>query len=481
MRISRWMLAISFMLSAPFAGNSLAANKPNIVVIITDDQGYADISFNPHHPPEVSTPHMDALAREGVFFTQAYTSGSVCSPTRTGLMLGRYQQKLGVYTGGDGGRGIDPTIPIFPAMLPEDYVSMAVGKWHLGLDEDYPDLKWHPVNRGFDESFNFMGRGGHDYFSSGGVKSEEESPFYRGKERVSGSGYLTNRLTDEAVGFIERHSEQPFFLYLAYNAVHAPAQAPEQTIAKYRERFPELSPQRQILMAMLEHLDLGVGRVVDKLKERNVFDNTLLFFLTDNGGAKGMEANNSPLRGFKHSVDEGGIRTPFIVSWPDRFQGGRKINTPVISLDILPTALEAAGHAPPQAGEFDGKSLLPLLGGNSTPHHDALLWSEGSETDWAIRKGDWKLKRQAGDLILIDLADDPAEKSNVVDRHPDIVRQLVELHEAWMHTLAPSISGATDVPDPAVPLTEREMKRLERRKQRLLDKDAPNKSADSCS
>src|ERR687894_641504 len=124
---------------------------PNIVVIISDDQGYADISFNPHHPKEVSTPHLDALAKEGVFFSQAYTSGNVCSPTRAGLMLGRYQQRVGVYTGGDGGRGFDPKIPIFPSFLPEPYVSMSVGKWHLGLDDDFPELKWHAVNRGFDE------------------------------------------------------------------------------------------------------------------------------------------------------------------------------------------------------------------------------------------------------------------------------------------------------------------------------------------
>ena len=147
--MGRWTLrSVAFAAALALFGSARGADRPNIVVIVTDDQGYADISFNPNHPPEVATPHMDALAREGVFFPQAYISGSVCSPTRAGLMLGRYQQRVGVYTAGEGGRGFDPTIPIFPAFLPDDYASMAVGKWHLGLDEDYPELKWHPLRRG---------------------------------------------------------------------------------------------------------------------------------------------------------------------------------------------------------------------------------------------------------------------------------------------------------------------------------------------
>ncbi len=249
-------------------GPSAAAEgkaPPNIVAIISDDQGYADISFNPHHPKEVSTPHLDALAKEGVFFTQAYTSGNVCSPTRAGLMLGRYQQRVGVYTGGDGGRGFDPKIPIFPSFLPEPYVSMAVGKWHLGLDEDFPELKWHAVNRGFDECYKFMARGGHDYFKlSGATGVDETSPIYRGKQRIDDKGYLTTRLTEEATAFIGRSKPKgtPFFLYLAYNAVHAPAQAPEADIERYRKHFPDIGPQRQTLMAMLHHLDDGVGAVV---------------------------------------------------------------------------------------------------------------------------------------------------------------------------------------------------------------------------
>jgi arylsulfatase A-like enzyme len=261
--------------------------RPNIVVILTDDQGYADISFNPHHPPEVSTPHMDALAREGVFFKQAYISGSVCSPTRAGLMLGRYQQRVGVYTAGDGGRGFDPKIPIFPSFLPKEYTANAIGKWHLGLDEDYPELKWHALNRGFDECYKFMGRGAHDYFKLKGASGVHDTgPIYRNKKRIDDEGYLTTRLTEEACDFIERSKKQPFFLYLAYNAVHFPKQAPQEDIDRYKKKFPNLTEDRVILMAMLHHLDLGVGAVVKKLKDEGLWENTLLFFFTDNGGAK---------------------------------------------------------------------------------------------------------------------------------------------------------------------------------------------------
>ena len=181
-------LLATLITSAALCGAAFAAGagRPNIVVIISDDQGYADLGFNPHHPKEVATPHLDALAREGVFFTQGYISGPVCSPTRAGLMLGRYQQRVGVYTAGDGGRGFDPKIPIFPALLPANYASIAIGKWHLGLDDDYPALKWHPISRGFKETYNFMGRGGHDYFRSTGVKGgdDESAPLYRGRERI---------------------------------------------------------------------------------------------------------------------------------------------------------------------------------------------------------------------------------------------------------------------------------------------------------
>jgi arylsulfatase A-like enzyme len=418
-----------------------AAKPPNIVVILTDDQGYADISLNPHHPKEVSTPNMDALAHDGVVFSQGYTSGHVCSPTRAGLMLGRYQQRVGVYSAGDGGRGFDPTLPIFPSFLPDEYVSIAIGKWHLGLDEDYPQLKWHAMNRGFDECYKFMGRGGHSYFD---LRSDTDGkfshPIYRNKERINDQGYLTDRLTEEAIAFIDRNKRRPFFLYLAYNAVHAPPEAPETTIDEYRRRFPDLSEERVILMAMLKHLDDGVGEVIGKLKKEDLFDNTLLFFLTDNGGSKAMRANNAPLRGFKGSLEEGGIRTPFIVGWPAKFSGGRTIDTPVISLDILPTALDAIGMAPPSESGFDGKSLLPLLTGKSTMHHEALFWCKDGD-EWAVRRGDWKLRSTRGQTELFNLVQDPSETTNLVDRCPEMAETLRGAFDAWVAPMPAPITG----------------------------------------
>ena len=424
--------------------NRLAsAELPNIVVILTDDQGYADISLSPHHPEEVSTPHMDALAKDGVVFTNGYTSGHVCSPTRAGLMLGQYQQRVGVYSAGDGGRGFDPELPIFPAFLPDDYVSAAIGKWHLGLDEDYPELKWHAMNRGFDECYKFMGRGGHSYFN---LRSDSDDkfahPMYRNRDRINDEGYLTNRLTEEAVAFIDRNRTHPFFLYLAYNAVHAPAEAPAADIERFQKAFPGISEERAILMAMLKHLDDGVGAVVNKLKQEGLFDNTLLFFLTDNGGSKAMSADNSPLRGFKGSLDEGGIRTPFIVSWPNRISRGKRVDKPVVSIDILPTVIDAIeGNVPEH--DFDGTSLLPLVTGSSVHPSRTLYWSKGGDGEWAVRRGKWKLHFIRGKKELIDLHEDPSETNNVAPDHPDLVEELSVAYQDWIKPMADPITGGS--------------------------------------
>ena len=446
------------------SGGAAAASgkRPNIVVILTDDQGYADISFNRRHPPEVSTPHMDALAREGVFLTQAYISGNVCSPTRAGIMTGRYQQRCGIYTAGEGGSGLPLTETIFPQFLkPAGYVCGAFGKWHLGLTREYS-----PAARGFDTFYGFLGRGAHDYFKL----DNPDSPLYRGLEPIEDEGYLTTRLTDEAVSFIKRHKDRPFFAYLAYNAVHAPAQAPEEDI----KRFDTGDPQRDVLMAMLKHLDAGVGRVVETLKKEGVWENTLLFFLTDNGGSKAMHANNTPLRGFKQWNYEGGIRTPFVVTWPARVKGGRTIDTPVISLDILPTALAAAGVEPPTDKPFDGKSLLPVLDGKTKTLHDHLFWSEGgSSGEWAVRSGKWKLVGIRQERELFDLDADPSEAHDLAAQKPDKVEELTRLYDAWLDQMAEPVKSGGKRWGKGV-LTPREKKRLERRTLRKSKKGEPN-------
>jgi arylsulfatase A-like enzyme len=415
-----------------------ASRPPNVVVILTDDQGYADISFNPHHPKEVATPHLDALAREGVWFSQGYITGNVCSPTRAGLLTGRYQQRAGVYTAGEGGSGMAQSEKIFPRFLaPAGYVSAAYGKWHLGLT-----LEQSPVGRGFDEWYGFLGRGGHDYFDLA-QKDPDNGPMYRNGKEIKDEGYMTTRLTDEAVAFIQRNKAKPFYVHLAYNAVHAPAQAPAEDIARIRKQHSELGEARATLMAMLHHLDLGVGRVVDTLKQQGVWENTLLFFLTDNGGSRAMGAVNTPLRGAKQQNYEGGIRTPFIVSWPAAFKGGRTIPTPITSLDILPTALEAAGVPPDRA--LDGRSLLPLLTGKTQRHIETFYWSEGGEVGgFAVRSGDWKLVQQRGQpkVELFNLAQDPAETTDLAPKNAAKVAELTKLYDAWLDQMAPPMNGA---------------------------------------
>lgn len=478
-------LLLALLAIAPTFGNDQvhgADSLPNIVVILTDDQGYADISLNPRHPSEVSTPHMDALAEQGVVFTQGYTSGHVCSPTRAGLMLGEYQQRVGVYTAGDGGRGFDPHKRIFPSFLPDEYVSTAIGKWHLGLDEDYPELKWHAMSRGFDECYKFMGRGAHSYFNlRSDVEGKFLGPIYRNKQRINDEGYLTNRLSEEAVAFIDRNKDRPFFLYLAYNAVHAPAEAPQVDIDEYQAKFPEITKERAILMAMLKHLDDGVGDIVSKLKQEGLFENTLLFFLTDNGGSKAMQADNTPLRGFKQTLYEGGIRTPFIVSWPARFSGGRHVDTPVISFDILPTTL-AAIEKTPARHSFDGKSMLPLLTGESTTHHDTLFWSSGKDGEWAVRRGKWKLHSVDGDLELTNLADDPSETRNVADGHAEKVQELSRAFDAWLEQMAEPITGGEkriDVKLAKPKLSKREQQREKIRAEKKKQREAQRKAKKS--
>ena len=406
----------------------LAEDKPNIVIILTDDQGYADVSYNPHSPPEVSTPNIDALAHSSIICTQGYTSGHVCSPTRAGLMTGRYQQRFGVYTAGEGGSGVPLDEVFIPQRLrPAGYVSGALGKWHLGLTKEY-----NAMNRGFDEFYGFMGRGAHPYFDH----TDMNHPIYRGLKPIKEKGYLTTRITDEAVDFINRHKEQPFFLYVAYNAVHAPPEAPEEDIKKVTG-----DETRDTLMAMIKHLDMGVGKIVNSLKKHDVFDNTLLIFLTDNGGSSAMHANNAPLRGFKQMDYEGGVHVPFIVSWPAQLEGGKKCDVPMWSIDLFATALDAAGLPMPKDKPLDGKSILPALKGETDKLHDELYWSSaGAKGKWAVRSDNWKLVAQKDRIELFDLQKDLSETTDLAARNPNVVSQLTDKYNTWLDQMADPLS-----------------------------------------
>lgn len=411
----RYLTSLMVGISAAFS-----ADKPNIVVIVADDLGYADVLFNPQHSQEITTPHLDSLAKESVICRQGYVTGHVCSPTRTGLMTGRYQQRLGLYTAGAAGSGVPMEERLFPQFLkPVGYRTMQIGKWHLG-----PDLAWSPALRGFDEVFGFLGRGAHDYFKL----DDPNDPIYRGTTPVKLDGYLTDHWGSEAVNFIGRQKGNPFFLYLAFNAVHAPLQAPTDEIAKFHSD----NPDRNTLLAMGKRLDDAIGNVVAKLKSEGVWENTLLFFISDNGGPLAQSADNTPLRGGKHQDYDGGIRVPFLVCWPTRLKPGES-RAVVSSLDILPTALAAAGAEFPKDKPLDGMDILPVLDGTVAPSDRDLFWCSGSDEGWwAVRSGDWKLVGEKEQLSLFDLSKDVSEKTDLSKEMPEKVASLKALHDAWL-------------------------------------------------
>ncbi|KPK45241.1 MAG: hypothetical protein AMJ65_00425 [Phycisphaerae bacterium SG8_4] len=429
------LLAVSVLCLAgrilPAAGREDAADRPNIVVIVSDDQGYADSSCY-DHPKEVSTPGIDRLAGEGVRFTNGYASGYVCAPTRAGLLTGRYQQRFGFYTAGDSRTGM-PTneITVADVLSKEGYATAIIGKWHVGLEPEY-----RPLRRGFDEFYGFLGHGAHDYFKLG--ITDEYTSIYRNDKPINDTGYLTNNLAREAVSFIERHQNRPFFLYLPFNAVHWPLQAP----GKHIDRFDTGDKNRDIYLAMLACMDEAVSTVLEALKRTGVDDNTLIIFFSDNGGARKNLANNGALRDYKQTVYEGGIRVPFIVRWPGKLPKGTICDEPVISIDVMPTVCAAAGAELPGDRVYDGRDILPvILGQAKKPLHEALFWYDGTN-QWAVRAGMWKLLSRNGSLELYDLTSDISEKNDRQEQNSEVVERLQQTFDVWKSQLAPSISKA---------------------------------------
>ncbi len=408
---------------------SAAAKRPNIVLIVSDDQGYADASCY-DHPQEVSTPNIDRLARQGVRLTNAYASAYVCAPTRAGLLTGRYQQRFGFYTGGDSRTGLPLSeVTLADLLKKQGYATAVIGKWHVGIQPDY-----RPLKRGFDEFYGFLGHGGHDYFNL--RITDDYTSIYRNEKPINDTGYLTHNLTRQAVSFIQRHRNQRFFLYLPFNAVHWPLQAPQE----YIKRFNTGNKDRDIYLAMLACMDEGIGEVLDALKRTGADDNTLIIFFSDNGGAKKNFSNNGILRDYKQSVYEGGIRVPFIVRWPSKLPRAAVCDEPVISLDIMPTILSAVGAALPGDRVYDGKDMLPVLRRETKqPLHKALFFCDGSD-QWAVRAGKWKLLYRKGSLELYNLDIDISEKNNLASEQPNMLRQLKALYDQWRAQMREPIS-----------------------------------------
>jgi arylsulfatase A-like enzyme len=426
--------------------NRPAERQPNIVFLLADDLGYCDVSL--YDCKDIPTPNIDALAKNGIKFTQGYVSAPVCSPSRAGLMTGRYQQRFGFeFNAGPFRRAIsdkDMGLPLSEITLPEvlkkaGYATGMVGKWHLGMNERY----W-PNQRGFEEFFGFL-FGGHLYIDpntagvvtvnsrddeggSGQGKQSLQNPIYRNQTPVAEKDYLTDAFAREAVAYIDRHQKEPFFLYTAFNAPHSPFQATQ----KYLDRFPNVKDERRrVYMAMVSALDDAVGSILHKLHETGLEKDTLVVFLSDNGCATYTRTcTNDPLRFGKLTPFEGGIRVPFAMQWTGHLQAGTVFDRPISSLDLFTTAVTVAGGKLPKDRVMDGVNLLPYLTAQKeTPIHDRLQWRNGP--NGALRKENWKLIKGGDHYWLFDLSKDMGERKNLAVEHPEIIEPLKKEFVQW--------------------------------------------------
>ncbi len=431
--------AVALLLTTP---KQASTRKPNIILIVADDMGYADIGV--HGCKDIPTPHIDSIAKNGFRFTNAYVSAPWCSPSRAGLLTGRYQQRFGhEFNPGRPGTGLPASeVTMASRLRALGYITGLIGKWHLGRGTQLV-----PTARGFQEFFGFLGAQ-HAYVPgapSGGKKKKanSDSEIYRGTKLVDEKEYLTDAFGREAVDFIERHRKEPFFLYLSFNAVHVPMQASE----KYLKRFSHIKDERRrTYAAMQSAMDDAIGAVLAKLRETRLEDDTIIIFLSDHGGASGFRTPNGainwPLRGGKIDLYEGGVRVPFLIQWKGRLPAGRTFDQPILHLDILPTVLRAAGGKVQPEWKLDGVDLMPHLEGKvKTPPHEILYWRLGDHM--AIRKGDWKLVRNDGKKTeLFNLATDISETKDLSAKHPEIVRELDAHWLAWNATLVKPLWGS---------------------------------------
>ena len=405
-------------------------SKPNFILIVADDLGYADLSI--HGSKQIPTPNIDALAKGGISFTSGYVSAPVCSPSRAGLMTGKNQVRFG-YDNNLGGNqpGFDPVylgLPLSETTLADrlndlGYVTGLVGKWHLGTEPHF-----HPLKRGFDEFWGYTG-GGHDYFTSKPDGRGYLAPIecnYKTPQQIT---YITDDKGDECVGFIQRHKNEPFFLYASFNAPHAPMQATEADLKLFEHIKDE---KRRKYCAMVYRLDVNVGRIMKTLREEGLSENTLVAFISDNGGPVDQNASiNAPLNGQKGILLEGGIRVPYILNWPGKLEAGKVVDEPVLSLDIFPTFVEAAGGNIADNEDLDGVNLLPYLSGEvDKKPHETMKWRFTISA--AIRDGSWKLVRLPDRLpMLYNLADDISEQNDVALQNLDRTKSMLKELGQW--------------------------------------------------
>ncbi len=406
-------------------GNAESKRAPNVILILTDDQGWYEIGVNGNH--NIRTPVMDRLASEGVRFTHFYAS-PVCSPTRASLMTGRHYQRTGAvdtYLGRDVMHTDEVTLG--QVFQKSGYRTGCFGKWHLGRY-----MKYHPQNRGFDDYFGFWQYGFINRY-------DDSDELWSGKQPVFTPGYITDVLTDQAIEFIHQNQSRPFFLYLPYNSPHVPHLVPDRFIEPYLKRGVPLAEAR--IYGMIESIDSNIGRLLKTVDDRGLRDDTIVLFMSDNGGIGHFDKLG--LRGLKGSCYEGGVRVPFFARWPGRFPAGSVTDAMAQHIDILPTLCELTG-APLPERQLDGKSLAPLLksGGGVSPHdHLFHQWNRGHpvltsvagdtelKASWAIRNAHGQKLLMTGELY--DLATDPGESRNLAEQNPDIVHELQGHVNRW--------------------------------------------------
>lgn len=406
---------------------SLGQDKPNIIWIVSDDCGYHDFSM---HGSDTPTPNIDSIAANGVRFTNGYVSGSVCSPTRAGLLTGRYQQHFGhefnIPPQYSEENGLPLSETLLPAVLKDaGYRTIALGKWHLGYAP-----KFHPMERGFTDYYGFL-QGARSYWPL--EKPTRLNQLLRDREVVTPESfdYMTDHLADEAAKYIADSKDKPFFIYLAFNATHGPFHATEEDLAK---------ANGDKVAAMTIGLDRAVGKLLVALKENGLTDNTMITFINDNGGTPAHD--NRPLRGNKGSCWEGGMRVPFVMQWPAVIPKGQVVDSPVIGLDLFPTAMRAAGIDKSPGHALHGVDLVPYVTGKAEGRpHQTLYWKNGVR--WAVRDGDLKLcvPEGNGEPMLFNVAQDIGETSDLAASRPDDVARLKALYDAWAAEVQPTPWG----------------------------------------
>lgn len=456
-----------------------AADKPNFIIILMDDMGYGDVGFNGAN--DMVTPNIDRIAEQGVTFSQGYTPCSVCGPSRASLMSGRYSDKMGIW--GNFGANAKNGFPVDQKMLPDylkplGYKTGAVGKWHFGHHQE----AFKPWNRNWDYFYGFL-LGGHSYYEAEKDYSSSKKdvwPIHENESVVDykKGDYLTEKFNEAALKFIEENHEDPFLLYVAYNAVHYPWSVPDS----YLERVDQLRniplKYRRILAGMVLAVDDGVGAMLDLLEKKGIDDNTVIFFLADNGSPAGIGgpkafnmgdmrmSSTAGLKGFKGDTYEGGVRVPFAMRWPDKLPAGQTYNYPVISMDILKTITDSL-EIDTSDEDLDGVNLLPYLNGqNPSRPHDVLYYTYMN--DYAVRVGDWKLTWNDRELAerhhlmhkhtdvvgppsaiqtrLFNLAEDPFEQHDLTRTAPERSRQLQKQFDQWAQQMP--LDGPALFPQP---------------------------------